>query len=96
MDYVLISFYKTSQAGKDIWLVYGHRYPGNNDELGEFGTEKEAIDKALSYSFLGVPMIRGENYDDVLEKLAIYVNAQSSCPVCGAPTDKDFNFSLHR
>lgn len=68
--YVLISFHREQRAGKDFWLVIGHRAPGDNDILDEFPDADSAARRALSFSQMGIPAIRGRNYDALLRQLA--------------------------
>jgi hypothetical protein len=58
-SYVLISFYNT-ENGELPWDVYGHRGASDNEFLGGYADKSGAIEKALSDSFLGIPMIQGQ------------------------------------
>lgn len=67
--YILVSFSIVERDNGTVWQVFGHHQAGSNECLGEFQTEEEAMRKSLSYSFLGVPAIRGSHHVWLLEKL---------------------------
>lgn len=66
-EYVLVTFQEEDWKSGDVWAVYAHRCVGYNDDVGKFQTEKEAVDKAFSF---GLPVVRGHNYESVLERLS--------------------------
>lgn len=68
--YVLMSFHRDQIGGKDVWFVLGHRSIGDNDIVAELANESEAAQKALSFSQMGVPAIRGRAYEALLAKLS--------------------------
>lgn len=69
LQYKLITFYNRGDESYPMWDVYGHRGFGDNDSLGEYQTEEEAMKRA--HSFL-LPVMRGESSSyvtDVMKKL---------------------------
>ena len=66
MKYKLVTFYLDHREGKPIWHVYGHIAPGENESLGEFQDQAEAIDTAFEHGDL---VMRGRNYALVLDAL---------------------------
>ena len=55
MKVELVTFYERIP---NCWEVYKHYYPGNNEEVGSFKTEYEAMRAAFAFD---VPVLRGSN-----------------------------------
>lgn len=56
MQYVLITFYNRGTMENQVWDVYGHRAPHDNDCIASFGNEQDAMFEAHGYM---LPVMKG-------------------------------------
>ena len=68
MGFILITFERQYYTGGgEIWTVYGHVSPHNNEQIAEFNTFQETMLFVWGYR---LPVMCGHRHEDILEILS--------------------------